>query len=74
MNGIVSILPTKRFLIFGKISSEISLEFDRPVSMVEELLPALIPFVAEMDMSQWIVFWFDGNFDKSHVCLFGRHI
>ena len=47
-------------------------QFDRPVSVVEELLPALVSFVAEVDVDKRVAFWFDGRFDKRHSGLFRR--
>ena len=45
-------------------------EFDGPVGVVEELLPAAISFSAEMDVDEWIAFGFDRRFDKGYTCLF----
>lgn len=42
-----------------------------PVSVVEELFPASVAVVAEVDVHEGIVPGFDGLFDEGHVGLFG---
>ena len=34
--------------------------------MVEELLPALVTMVAQVDVDEWVVFGFDGPSNKFH--------
>ena len=34
--------------------------------MVEELLPALVTMVAQVDVDEWVVFGFDGLSNKFH--------
>jgi hypothetical protein len=49
-----------------------SLEFDRPVGVIEELLPASIASVAEVYVQQGVAFGLDGPCYQCHVGLFGR--
>ncbi len=44
-------------------------QFDRPVGMVEELFPAFVSLVAEMDVDKGIVQGLDGLFDERHAGL-----
>ncbi len=37
--------------------------------MVEELFPASVPLVPEMDMYKWIAFWFYGFFNQGQARL-----
>jgi len=41
-------------------------ELDRPVGVVEELLPTVVTLVAEMNVNERIVFWLDRFLDESH--------
>ena len=47
-------------------------EFDRPVGMVQELLPRLVALVAQVNADQWIVSWLDGLLNEMHARLLGR--
>ena len=47
-------------------------QFDRPIRVVEELLPAMIPLMAQVHMNGRITFWFYRLFYKSHTRL-SRH-
>ena len=47
-------------------------QFDRPVSVIEELFPATIAPVAEVKMNEWIVLWLYRWFYKRHSRLFWR--
>jgi poly(A) polymerase len=48
-------------------------QFHRPVGMVEELLPAFVAVVVEVQMNDRIAFGLDGFLDERHVRLVGRH-
>ncbi len=39
--------------------------------MVEELFPASVAVVVQVDVDEGIVLWFDGLFNKIHSCCFG---
>ena len=49
-----------------------SFQFHRPISVVEELLPATVAGLAEVDADERIVFRLCGLLDKSEASLFGR--
>jgi len=38
--------------------------------VVEELLPATVALMAQVNMNERIVFWLDGFLDERHACLF----
>ena len=42
-------------------------QFDGPVGVVEELFPAFVSLVAEMDVDQGVVSRFGGLFDQAHA-------
>ncbi len=44
-------------------------QFDRPVGVVEELLPALVAAVRKVQMDGRVSSWFDGLSDKFHTGL-----
>ncbi len=44
-----------------------SFQFDRPVGMVEELFPAFVSLVAEVDVDQGVVAGSGGFLDQTHV-------
>ena len=45
-------------------------QFHRPVSVVEELFPAFVSVVAEVDVDEGIVPGFDGLFYELHAGIF----
>ena len=45
-------------------------QFDGPVSVVEELFPAFVSLVAEVDVDERVVAGLDGLFDELHACVF----
>ena len=45
-------------------------QFDRPVRMVEELFPAFVSLVSEVNMQQGVASWLYGFCDQRHICLF----
>ena len=45
------------------------LQFDGPVGVVEELLPASVAVVAEVDVKEWVVSGLDGFLDELHAAV-----
>ena len=48
----------------------LSLQLDGPVGVVEELLPATVTLMAQVDVNKWIVFRPNWFFDECHLRLF----
>ena len=44
-------------------------EFDGPVGVVEELLPASVSVAAEVEVDECVSFWFYGACDEGHTGL-----
>ncbi len=51
--------------------SVVLFQFYGPIGVVEELLPAVVALMAEVDMDEWIVLWPDRLLDKRHTCQLG---
>ena len=47
-----------------------SLQFNRPVSVVEELFPAFVSVVAEVEVDEGVVPGLDGLLDEHHASFF----
>ena len=47
-----------------------SFQFDGPVGVVEELFPAFVSLVSEVDVDEGIVPGLDGLFDEFHAGMF----
>jgi len=45
-------------------------QFNRPVRVVEELFPAFVSVVAEVDVDEWVVAGLDGLLDERHAGMF----
>ena len=55
----------------SKLSGPVNLlKLDGPVGVVEELLPASVTLVAEVDMDKGVSFWPDGFLDEGQLSLF----